>query len=66
MCGISFDISRTADIIYSVIGIEHNIKAGEYITKLKMVNMPDAYGQYETLFDKISDALKVLSEAEDE
>ena len=61
-----FDTGTTADNIYSITGIEHSIKQGEYTTKLKLVNMPDAYGQYETLFDKIAEALKVIGAADPE
>jgi hypothetical protein len=61
-----FDTGTTADNIYSITGIDHSIKQGEFTTSLKMVNMPDAYGQYETMFDKIAEALKVIGDADPE
>jgi len=61
-----FDTGTTADNIYSITGIEHSIKQGEFGTSLKLVNMPDAYGKYETLFDMVGKAIKQIGELDPE
>jgi len=43
---LDFGTGTTVDNIYAVNGIDHDIKPGEFVTKIKLVQL-DAFGRYE-------------------
>jgi hypothetical protein len=57
---VDFDTGTTADNIYGVNGVTHNIAPGEYKTEVKFVPL-DAYGRYTSFLERINQASEMLN-----
>jgi hypothetical protein len=58
---IDFGTGTTVDNIYVVIGIDHSIKQGEFISSLKMQQLT-AWGVYESMIDTVTKATAILAD----
>lgn len=62
---IDFQTGTSADNIYGIIGINHKISEGEFITDIKFAPF-DAYGRYESFMNRIFNARQILANIEQE
>jgi len=62
---IDFQSGTTADNFYSVIGIDHSFKQGDFTTQISF-GPADAWGEYRSFIGSIQQALDVLREVENE
>ena len=62
---IDFGTGTTADNVYSVTGIDHNIGPGEFKTNVKMVQL-NTFGKFTAMTDRVEEALNVIAEEGDE
>ena len=56
---VDMDTGTSADNIYRVASVTHNLSAGEFVTSVKMMNM-EAYGVYRDAIENITDAIALL------
>lgn len=62
---IDFGTGTTADNVYSVTGIDHNIGPGEFKTSVKMVQL-NTFGKFTAMTDRVEEAMNVIAEEGDE
>lgn len=60
---VDFGTGTTVDNIYAVTGIDHTIGPGVFNSSVKLTQL-SAYGVYESMIDKISEASAILADAE--
>jgi hypothetical protein len=62
---IDFNTSTTADNIYGVIGLSHNIGPGKFDTEIRLTPL-DAYGRYTSLIERLGATANVMDNMEQE
>ena len=60
---IDFQTGTTWDNIYGVIGVNHKITPGEFVTDIKFAPL-DAYGKYNSLIEQVNVAANRLDESQ--
>ena len=60
---IDFGTGTSVDNIYAVSTITHKLEPGSFVTTANFVPCGDAYGQYESLQDKLTEALQAASDS---
>ena len=62
---IDFGTGTSVDNMYSVVGIDHSIAAGEFKSSVKLVQL-DSYGKFESIVDVVNDAVVAIEGAKEE
>ena len=61
---IDFGTGTSVDNIYAVSTLTHKIEPGSFVTSCNFVPCGDAYGQYESMSDKLNEAIAASQEKE--
>ena len=60
---IDMGTGTTADNIYAICGLDHDISPGSFMTKFKLIPI-DAYGKYESMLTSVDSAMAAIDAAE--
>jgi hypothetical protein len=58
---IDFDTGTTADNLYAINSVSHQIAPGSFSTTVNMTPLSDAWGTYKALSDEIANAINVIN-----